>query len=117
MAGSLSHPNKIKDVYKNLIFYKDSDGKYYRDNGTSDVELVIGGGHTGINNDLSWLKFTTTSTVSSGNLFEVINNSASMFSLNSDGTIRVKGQSSAPGSVSAGQIYYNSSDNALYLGT
>lgn len=113
MAGSLSYPNKVKDVYKNLIFYKDSDGKYYRDNGTQDVELVIGGGHTGINNDLSWLKFTTTSTVTSGNLFELVNNGTSMFSLDVNGTLRLKSQSSAP-TANTGSVYFSGTN--LYLG-
>jgi len=116
MAGSLSHPNLIKDVYKQLVFYKDSDGKYYRDNGSSDVELVIGGGHTGINNDLAWLRFTTTSTVGSGKLFEVNNNSASIFSLDTNGTLQLKAQSSAPASPVAGQIYFDSSTNSLNVG-
>tara|TARA_Y100001973_G_C5201146_1_gene337797 strand:+ start:2230 stop:2577 length:348 start_codon:yes stop_codon:yes gene_type:complete len=113
MAGSLSHPNKIKDVYKSLVFYKTSDGKYYRDNGTQDVELIIGGGHTGINNSLHWLKFTTTSTISSGNLFEVINNSTSMISLDVNGTLKLKEQTSAPSSPAEGQIAYI--DGALYV--
>lgn len=113
MAGSLSHPNKIKDVYKNLVFYKVSDGKYYRDNGTQDVELTIGSGHLGINNSLNWLKFTTTSTISSGNLFEVINNSTSMFSLDVNGTLKLKEQTSAPSSPNEGELAYI--DGALYI--
>ena len=113
MAGSLSHPNKIKDVYKNLVFYKTSDGKYYRDNGTQDVELTIGSGHLGINNSLNWLKFTTTSTISSGNLFEVLNNSTSMFSLDVNGTLKLKEQASAPTSPSEGELAYI--DGALYI--
>ena len=104
MAGSLSHPNLIKDVYKSLVFYKTSDAKFYRDNGSSDVELDIGGGHDGINNALAWLKFTTTSTVSSGKLFELNNNSASMFSIDVDGTLQLKGQGSAP-TAGKGKIY------------
>ena len=114
MAGSLSYPNKVKDAYKSLVFYKDSDGKYYRDNGTADVELVIGGGHTGINNDLSWLKFTTTSTVGSGNLFEIENNSVSMLSLDVNGTLHLKKQASSPTAVSGGLHFTNS--GKLYIG-
>lgn len=111
MAGSLSFPNKVKDVYKNLVFLK--DGRYYRDDGTQDVELVIGGGHTGINNDLSWLKFTTTSTVSSGKLFEIENDSTSIFSLDVNGTLKLKSQSSAP-TASTGALYFNGT--SLHLG-
>lgn len=113
MAGSLSHPNKIKDVYKSLVFYKTGDSKFYRDNGSSDVELDIGGGHDGINNDLAWLKFTTTSTVNSGNLFEIINNSGSIFSLDVNGSIQLRKQSSTPTAV-AGQLHLNN-DGHLYL--
>jgi len=36
--GSLSSPNLIKDVYTKLVFRK-SDGLFYRDDGTDDVEL------------------------------------------------------------------------------
>ena len=36
--GSLSSPNLIKDVYTKIVFRK-SDGKFYRDDGTNDVEL------------------------------------------------------------------------------
>ena len=35
MAGTLSAPNKIKDVYTKLVFRKD-DGNLYIDNGTAD---------------------------------------------------------------------------------
>ena len=37
MAGSLSGPNKVKDVYTKLVFYDDISGKFKRDNGTTDV--------------------------------------------------------------------------------
>ena len=36
--GSLSSPNLIKDVYTQIVFRK-SDGKFYRDDGTNDIEL------------------------------------------------------------------------------
>tara|TARA_R100001510_G_C7547146_1_gene132351 strand:+ start:376 stop:666 length:291 start_codon:yes stop_codon:yes gene_type:complete len=35
MAGTLSAPNKIKDVYTKLVFKKD-DGNLYIDNGSAD---------------------------------------------------------------------------------
>ena len=35
MAGTLSAPNKIKDVYTKLVFRGD-DGNLYIDNGTAD---------------------------------------------------------------------------------
>ena len=40
MAGSLSSPNLVKDVYTKLVFYNSSDGKMYRDNGSNDVEVL-----------------------------------------------------------------------------
>tara|TARA_R100000406_G_scaffold75408_1_gene55838 strand:- start:73 stop:417 length:345 start_codon:yes stop_codon:yes gene_type:complete len=113
MAGSLSHPNKIKDVYKNLVFYKDSDSKFYRDNGTTDVELNLGGGHAGINNSLAWLKFTTTSVVNSGSLFELNNNSANVFKIDTNGTLTLKNQGSEPTAIEGGLYYRNGN---LYLG-
>ena len=113
MAGSLSHPNKIKDVYKNLVFYKDSDSKFYRDNGTTDVELNLAGGHAGINNNLAWLKFTTTSVVNSGSLFEINNNSANVFKIDTNGTLTLKNQGSEPTAIEGGLYYRNGN---LYLG-
>jgi len=113
MAGSLSHPNKIKDVYKNLVFYKDSDSKFYRDNGTVDVELSLGGGHTGINNSLAWLNFTTTSVVSNGSLFEINNNSSNVFKIDTNGTLTLKNQTGNPTAVEGG-IYFKNGN--LYLG-
>jgi|TARA_R100001129_G_scaffold103055_2_gene70404 hypothetical protein len=38
MGGSLSSPNKIKDVYKKLVFY--DDNKLKIDNGTADVTIT-----------------------------------------------------------------------------
>ena len=37
MGGSLTSPNKIKDVYKKLVFYEDN--KFKTDNGTENVEI------------------------------------------------------------------------------
>ena len=37
--GSLSGPNKIKDVYTKLVF-KGSDGLLYTDDGTNDVAVM-----------------------------------------------------------------------------
>ena len=38
MGGSLSGPNKIKDVYKKIVFY--GDNKLKIDNGTADVIIT-----------------------------------------------------------------------------
>jgi len=38
MGGSLTSPNKIKDVYKKIVFY--DDNKLKIDNGTSDVIIT-----------------------------------------------------------------------------
>jgi hypothetical protein len=38
MGGSLTSPNKIKDVYKKLVFY--DDNKLKTDNGTADVTIT-----------------------------------------------------------------------------
>ncbi len=38
MGGSLTSPNKIKDVYKKLVFY--DDNKLKTDNGTVDVTIT-----------------------------------------------------------------------------
>ena len=38
MGGSLTGPNKIKDVYKKIVFY--DDNKLKVDNGTADVVIT-----------------------------------------------------------------------------
>tara|TARA_R100000353_G_scaffold155323_2_gene114150 strand:- start:2110 stop:2358 length:249 start_codon:yes stop_codon:yes gene_type:complete len=38
MGGSLTGPNKIKDVYKKIVFY--DDNKLKIDNGTTDVVIT-----------------------------------------------------------------------------
>ena len=38
MGGSLTGPNKIKDVYKKIVFY--DDNKLKIDNGTADVTIT-----------------------------------------------------------------------------
>ena len=38
MGGSLTSPNKIKDVYKKIVFY--DNNKLKIDNGTSDVIIT-----------------------------------------------------------------------------
>tara|TARA_A100001201_G_scaffold117891_1_gene101465 strand:- start:192 stop:452 length:261 start_codon:yes stop_codon:yes gene_type:complete len=38
MGGSLTGPNKIKDVYKKIVFY--DDNKLKIDNGTTDVTIT-----------------------------------------------------------------------------
>ena len=114
MAGSLSYPNKVKDVYTKLVFWDDSVSKLYRDNGTQNV-LVSAGGHDGIDNDKSFLQFTATSALSSGNIFTLINNSAEkQFSITYDGVVKLKDHSSVPASTPGG-LYYK--DGELYIGS
>lgn len=63
MAGTLSAPNKIKDVYTKLVF-KGDDGNLYIDNGTADQivqNLPMQGVTTGTT--------TPSSAVNEGDLF------------------------------------------------
>ena len=46
MGGSLSKPNKIKDVYKKIVFF--DDNKLKIDNGTADV-IITDADNFGIN--------------------------------------------------------------------
>jgi hypothetical protein len=48
MGGSLTSPNKIKDVYKKIVFY-DND-KLKIDNGTTDVDITINADSSSISN-------------------------------------------------------------------
>ena len=107
MAGSLSSPNLVKDVYTKLVFYNSSDGKFYRDNGSDDVEVLpdlIDG---------NILKHQTGSTVSSGDLFQILNNSTEVFSVDYAGVLKFKTQGSAPTAVTGG-LYFDGT--SIYLG-
>tara|TARA_R100000234_G_C4877000_1_gene125688 strand:+ start:66 stop:407 length:342 start_codon:yes stop_codon:yes gene_type:complete len=109
MAGSLSSPNLVKDVYTKLVWYNSSNGKFYRDNGTSDVEVLpdlISG---------NILKHQTGSTVSSGDLFQILNNSTEVFSVDHQGAVHLKPQSSAPTDNSEGTLYFDSSQGTLVV--
>jgi len=111
MAGSLSSPNQIKDVYTKLVWYNTTDSKFYRDNGTSDVEVPVG-------SDLvtgNILKHQTSSTVSSGDLFQILNNSTEVFSVDYQGAVHLKPRTSAPSDNSEGTLYYNSSEGSLLV--
>jgi hypothetical protein len=109
MAGSLSSPNLVKDVYTKLVWYNTTDGKMYRDNGTSDVEvlpnLVTG----------NILKHQTGSTVTSGDLFQILNNSTKVFSVDYQGAVHLTPRTSAPSDNAEGTVYYNSSEDSLMV--
>ena len=104
MAGSLSSPNLVKDVW-----YNTSDGKFYRDNGSTDVEVLpdlISG---------NILKHQTSSTVSSGDLFQILNNSTEVFSVDHQGAVHLKPRTSNPTDNSEGTLYYNSTEESLLV--
>jgi hypothetical protein len=104
MAGTLSSPNKIKDVYTKLVWYNTSDSKFYRDDGSADVEVPVGSSLVTGN----ILKHQTSSTVSSGDLFQILNNSTEVFSVDYQGAVHLKPMTSAPADNAEGTIYYNS---------
>ena len=115
MGGSLTgSSNRIKDVYTKLVFYNTSDGKFYRDTGTEsgDVELVVGDDLVGTDNIL---KHNTGSTLSSGDIMQILNNSSEVFSIDHQGALHLKGLSSAPTDNDAGTLYYDSVEKTLKL--
>ena len=111
MAGTLSSPNKIKDVYTKLVWYNTSDSEFYSDNGTADVEVPVGSSLVTGN----ILKHQTDSTVSSGDLFQILNNSTEVFSVDYQGAVHLKPMTSAPSDNSEGTIYYDSSNDTLVV--
>jgi len=111
MAGSLSSPNQIKDVYTKLVWYNTGDSKFYRDNGTADVEVPVGSDL--VTGDI--LKHQTAGTVTSGDLFQILNNSTEVFSVDYQGAVHLKPRTSAPSDNSEGTIYYNSSNDTLMV--
>ena len=109
MAGSLSSPNLVKDVYTKLVWYNTSDGKMYRDNGSTDVEVLpdlVSG---------NILEHQTSSTVSSGDLFQILNNSTEVFSVDYQGAVHLTPRTSAPSDNSEGTVYYDSSQDSLMV--
>lgn len=109
MAGSLSSPHLVKDVYTKLVWYNTTDGKMYRDNGSSDVEVLP---------DLvdgNLLKHQTSGSVTSGDLFKILNNSTGVFSVDYQGAVHLKPRTSAPSDNSEGTIYYDSSQDSLMV--
>lgn len=109
MAGSLSSPNLVKDVYTKLVFYNSTDGKLYRDNGSADVEVLP---------DLiqgNILKHQTSSGVTTGDLFQILNNTDKVFSVDYQGGVHLKPRTSAPSDNSEGTIYYNSTEGSLLV--
>ena len=109
MAGSLSSPNLVKDVYTKLVFYNSTDGKLYRDNGSADVEVLP---------DLiqgNILKHQTSSSVTTGELFQILNNTDKVFSVDYQGGVHLKPRTSAPSDNSEGTIYYNSTEGSLLV--
>ena len=112
MAGSLSSPNLVKDVYTKLVWYNTSNGKFYRDNGTADVEVLPDLIHGSFN---QILRHQAGSTVSSGDLFQILNNSTAVFSVDYQGAVHLKPRTSAPSDNSEGTIYYNSSEGSLLV--
>jgi len=111
MAGTLSSPNKIKDVYTKLVWFNVSDSKFYRDNGTADVEVPVGSSLVTGN----ILKHQTSGTVSSGDLFQILNNSTEVFSVDYQGAVHLKPMTSAPTDNSEGTMYYNSTSDTLFV--
>jgi len=115
MGGSLTgSSNRIKDVYTKLVFYNTSDGKFYRDTGTEsgDVELVVGDDLVGTDNIL---KHNTSSTLSSGDIMQILNNGSEVFSVDHQGALHLKGLGSAPSDNGAGTLYYDSVNKTLQL--
>jgi|TARA_R100001530_G_scaffold107332_1_gene75057 hypothetical protein len=115
MGGSLTgSSNRIKDVYTKLVFYNTTDGKFYRDTGTEtgDVEVVVGDDLVGVDNIL---KHNTSSTLSSGDIMQILNNDAEVFSIDHQGALHLKAFSSAPTDNGAGTLYYDSVSKTLKL--
>jgi len=111
MAGSLSSPALVKDVYTKLVFYNSSDGKFYRDNGSSDVEVPINEGLI----DGNVLVHQTSGTVSSGDLFKILNSSTGVFSVDYEGAVHLKPISGTPSDNSEGTVFYSSSEDSLVV--
>ena len=110
MAGSLSSPNLIKDVYTSLVFRK-SDNKFYYYSGSDDVELLD---LDKLDNFVEGSKLTYNSpALTSGNIFELDNNSTEVFSVDYAGVLKFKTQGSAPTAVTGG-LYFDGTN--IYLG-
>ena len=89
-------------------------GKFYRDTGTEsgDVEVVVGDDLVGSDNIL---KHNTSSTLSSGDIMQILNNSSEVFSIDHQGALHLKGFTDAPTDNGAGTLYYDSVNKTLQL--
>lgn len=108
MAGSLSSPNLIKDVYTKLVFYNSADGKMYRDNGSNDVEVLpdLIQGNT--------LLHQTDSTINSGYLLKTNNNTSTKFSIDYNGNIFTDSGYLCKGDGTKGKVVLSDNSVALY---
>ena len=61
------------------------------------------------------LKHQTSSSVSSGDLFQILNNSTKVFSVDYQGAVHLKPRTSAPTDNSEGTVYYDSSQGSLLV--
>jgi hypothetical protein len=114
MAGSLTYPNKVKDVYTKLVFFDDSTNTFKRDTGSIDTDLSAYMGHSGIDKTVDYLKFTSPSTLLTGNIFELVNGSGdAKFSVDVKGVVNLFNQTTTP-TATEGGVYYK--DGELFLG-
>jgi len=110
--GSLTGgDNKVKDVYTKLVFYNSSDGKFYRDTGTSAGDEVV----PIIYSSNNILIHNTTSDLSSGDILRILNNNSEVFSIDHQGALHFKPLSSAPTNNEDGTLYYDSGEKTLKL--
>ena len=117
MAGSLSSPNLIKDVYKKLVFYDTATGYLKHDNGSTDVDLLhlASVGDTDNDGRFEWNSSDAPSVgeLTSGILASFSNNSVEKFSIDFNGVLNLATQSSTPTAV-AGGLYFDGTN--LFFG-
>ena len=117
MAGSLSSPNLIKDVYKKLVFYDASTGYIKHDNGSVDVNLlhITSVGDADNDGRFEWNSSDAPSVgeLTSGILASFSNNSVEKFSIDFNGVLNLVTQGSTPTAV-AGGVYFDGTE--IYIG-
>ena len=107
-AGNLDHGVLALNYNDGKIFYKNSS------NTVSEFTSGGGGSLSSQTSDSSgWLQFASSSTVNSGSLFKVKNDSDEVFAVEYDGQVQLKSVSSK-GTASTGKFVFDGTD--LYIG-
>ena len=107
-AGNLDH---------GVLALNYNDGKIFYKNSSNTVSEFTSGGGASLSNQTSdnngWLQFASSSTVSSGSLLKIKNNTTEKFAVEYDGQLQLTSVASK-GTAAAGKFVFDGTD--IYIG-